>query len=370
MKKVLFCFLLILSCAVSIAQTSYKQNLLNGDVKMQEHLYDMALTYYQKAKAEASTPAEASAVEQRIRACERAMAPVEEEEPVVVSSKSKKLFSDQYLETGDIYDASIKNLTPSLNESDYPLSLYQIDVYRDKLVIVSHADSKTHEEVESLPAGTILPLVEETAEYRHYASGEDGESLVVFKKTRVNAFGRYRMIFREQDGQYFILFPMALVKKQMTTAPAKKAKEEAEPKKEEPAQAESAPILPITFTDHWILHFDEHGERIGDSRTAPIKARDAQWLMFRFRYTCPYSFKEAHRFDMKLVDPSGEPVVFDGKGAKTGYSASELLETIPGGGIFNIVVGSDTPGSFTKGEYRLSLYHGNNEYITVTFVLE
>ena len=262
MKKVLFCLLLILVCAVSLAQTSYKQNLLNGDIKMQEHFYEMALSYYQKAKEEASTPAEASTAEQRIRECERALNPAPEETVIVSSrsAKSKKLFTDQYLETGDIYDASIQDRTPSLDESDYPLSLYHIEVYRDMLVILRHADFRTSEEVEELPSGTVLPLVKETAEYRQYASGEDGESFFVFKKPHVNSFGKFRMIYRQLDDKLYILYPMALVKKQMAAPPAAKEKEETQPKKEE--KAEAAPILPITFTDHWILHFDEHGERI------------------------------------------------------------------------------------------------------------
>ena len=298
------------------------------------------------------------------------------------SSKSKKLlFSDQYLETGDIYDESIKGTKSSPDEEDYPLSLYHIEVYRDALVIISHADPSTSQEVDAVPAGTVLPLVEETNKYRRFASDKDGENFIVFKEIHGNAYGRYRIIYREQNGQYYVLYPMALVKKMMNpsqaekaSAAAKKEKTENKTEKARAAEKESQPdtvkVLPIHFTENWILNFDENGERIGDSRTAPIKAREAQWLMFRFRYTCPYSYKEILRFDFKLVDPSGNLTVFPGKGTRSGYSASETLDTIPGGGIFNITVGADTPGSFQKGRYKLSLYNDNVEYYTVFIELE
>lgn len=379
MKKALFSFFLVLVCSASFAQSLFNTHLLNGDIKMQESFYEMALSYYKMAKAAASTPAEAAQADQKIRACERAMMPVAEPAPAA-SSKRKLLFSDQYLETGDIYDEAKQDVKPSPDETDYPLSLYHLEVYRDALVILSHEDPETSREVESVPAGTVLPLVEETQKYRRYASDKEGENFVVFKEIRGNSYGRYRIIYREQNHQYYVLYPMALVKKRMNEgqsssavgAPAKAKKENTEQSRaaKEESRPDSVKVHPITFTDNWLLNMDENGERIGDSRTEPLKAREICWLMFRFRYSCPYSFNETIQFDFKLIDPLGNLVVFPGKGTKTGYTASQVLETIPGGGIFNIVLGADTPGAFQKGRYKLSLWNDNVEYYAVVIELE
>ena len=376
MKKALFSFLLLLVCATVFAQSSFNTDLLNGDVKMKELFYETALSYYKKARAEATTPAEAALAEQRIKECERAMMPVETT-PSPRSSRPRLLFSDQYLETGDIYDEKTQNVKSSPGEEEYPLSLYHIEVYREALVIIRHEDPMTSQEIESLPAGTVLPLVEETDKYRLFSSGKEGESFFVFKEIHGNSYGRYRIIYREQNHQYFVLYPMALVKKRMSESPSasnkESAKGSAKEKKSDPepkSQPDTVKVHPISFTDSWMLNFDENGERIGDSRTAPLNAREVRWLMFRFRYTCPYSFAENIRFDFKLIDPSGNLVDFPGKGTKTGYSASEVLKTIPGGGIFNLVLGSDTPGLYQKGRYKLSVWSDNVEYFAVTVELE
>ncbi len=382
MKKVLFSLLLFLVCAAAYAQSPFNTHLLNGDVKMKELFYEMALSYYKKAKSEATSPAEVAIAEQRIRDCERAMMPVEAS-PSSGSSKSKMLFSDQYLETGDIYDETKQDIKPSPDEEDYPLSLYHIEVYPEALVIVRHEDPTSSRIIEALPAGTVLPLVEETDNYRRYASGTEGENFIVLKEIQGNSYGQYRIIYREQNHQYYVLYPMALVKKSMNesqsssgkaSAKGKKSSKEQKTEKTPTETTDSHPdtvkVLSITFTDNWMLNFDEDGERIGDSRTAPLKAKEICWLMFRFRYTCPYSYKENIRFDFKLIDPSGNLVVFPGRGTKTGYTASELLETIPGGGIFNLVLGADKPGSFHKGQYKLSLWNGNVECFAVIIELE
>lgn len=364
MKNTIFCFLLSLVCSVCFAQSSFSLYLMNGDVKMKESFYDMALSYYRKALSEATTPEDVSTAEQRIRECKRAMTPPGETRS---TSKTKRIFTDQYLETGEIYDKLSDEGPSSSKEEDYPLSLYQIEVFRNSLIIVSHVDQEDLQELDDLPAGTVLPLVEETESYRRFSSGKEGEHFIVLKEVMSNSYGRYRIIFREQNNQFYILYPTALIKSMINTTGT--GESEARPT-EENASEVSGEVYPVRFTDAWVLNLDEEGERIGDSRTAPLRAKDIYRLMIRFRYSCPDSFKDKLRFDFKLLDPSGALVLFSGRGTKTGYSATEELETIPGGGIFNIVVKAGSPGSFRKGTYTLSLWCNNIEYYSVVIELE
>lgn len=371
MKKAIFCFLLLLIGFVSLAQTAYSNYLLNGDIKMKEHFYEMALSYYRKALSEASSPEEVTVAEQKIRDCNRMMASVKEHE-MITSSNTKLLFSDQYLETGDFVDEDTKEIRQISDEEDYPLSLYRIEVYRDALVIVSHEDEQTSTERKDIPAGTVLPLVEETSNYRRFSSGEDGENFIVFKKVRGNSYGQYRLIFREQDEQYYVLYPMAYVKKRMNIPLAEKSQSTEKGGKEKQGENQVEPIIthPITFTESWVLNLDGNGELIGDSRIVPLHAREVCWLMFRLRYSCPDSFKESLRFDFKLTDSSGNLILCSGQGAQAEYSSSKVLDSIPGGGIFNIALGEDKPGSFQKGKYTLSLWCDKVKYYSVVIVLE
>lgn len=369
MKKALICFLLSLAFAVSLAQTAFSNHLLNGDIKMKEHFYEMALLYYQKAISVATSPDEVAEAEHRIQQCRIAMTPVQSDE-VVASSNPGILFSDQYLETGDYIDQSTREIKQVSDETAYPLSLYKIEVRRDALVIISHEDQQTSQPREDVPAGTILPLVEETDNYRHFSSEKDGENFIVFKRVRGNSYGQYRFIYRELNGEYYVLYPMAYVKNRINNASEETSKNSRKEKADQEVnKADSVKVYPIVFTESWFLNLTGEGERIGDSRTAPLRARDVCWLMFRIRYSCPDSFMEPLRFDLKVMDSSGKLIVCSGQ-TTNGYSSSKVLETIPGGGIFNIAIGKDEPGSFHKGKYTLSLWCENVEYYSAVIELE
>ena len=315
MKKALICFLLSLAFAVSLAQTAFSNHLLNGDIKMKEHFYEMALLYYQKAISVATSPDEVAEAEHRIQQCRIAMTPVQSDE-VVASSNPGILFSDQYLETGDYIDQSTREIN------------------------------------------------------RHFSSEKDGENFIVFKRVRGNSYGQYRFIYRELNGEYYVLYPMAYVKNRINNASEETSKNSRKEKADQEVnKADSVKVYPIVFTESWFLNLTGEGERIGDSRTAPLRARDVCWLMFRIRYSCPDSFMEPLRFDLKVMDSSGKLIVCSGQ-TTNGYSSSKVLETIPGGGIFNIAIGKDEPGSFHKGKYTLSLWCENVEYYSAVIELE
>lgn len=333
---------------------------------MKEHFYEMALSYYNKALSTASTADEAAKAEQKIRECKRAMMPPEEDR-VVKSAKNKLLYSDQFLETGEIYDDISEQIVPYPDEDEYPLSVYRIEVYQNALLIISHEDEASSQEMDALPAGTLIPLEYETDTYRYYSSGNEGENFLIFKKNKGPVPGQNPNIFRVQDERYYVLFPSATVKQKMSKSQSRESEKAEKIESDPPQPVEKQPVV---FTDNWQLNLDKEGEQIGDSRKENLKAREVCWLLFRFRYTCPETFTESLCFDFKLLDPSGKLLIFPGEGTKTGYSSSSVLNAVAGGGIFNIGVGRDKPGYFEKGKYTLSLWCDNLEYYSVVIELD
>ena len=93
-------------------------------------------------------------------------------------------------------------------------------------------------------------------------------------------------------------------------------------------------------------------------------------MTLRMRYYCPENFENSVRFDIKVVDPSGNLVIVPGKGTTQGFTTYFVLETIPGGGIFTVAIGDDNPGFFVSGKYSIGLWNGGiNYYSTVIELL-
>ena len=337
---------------------------------MKEHFYDMALSYYNKAKSVATSGTELALAQQKIDECLRLLNPDSADSGSAPSnqktkSTSKILFTDQYLETGDRYSFE-KQETISTDE-DAEISLYKIEVHADCLVILSHEDTETEQELENVPAGLVIPLVSETKDVRRYASGKDGEQFIVYKKARNNQYGRYHVILRKEDSRYLKLYATAEFRQMMKDVQDKKSDQEnqkRESKKQQTRTEQQSPRLPIEFTEHWFLNLDADQNRLGDSRKGgnEMRANNICWLTLRARYTCPKGYERSIRVDIKVTSPSGKVLIIPREGASKGYSTYAVLDTISEGGIFNFAFGADDPGFFIPGRYIVELWIGGNLY--------
>ena len=364
-NKVCTCLLVFL-CSICLAQTPFNSYIMNGDVKMKEQFFEMALSYYNKAKAVASTGAESALAEEKIAECVRRMTPPEPKEEsdtegTLARPKSKILFTDQYLETGDRYSFEKKAVVYS--DEDAEISLYKLEVHPDCIVILSHEDQETAQELEQLPAGLIIPLRSETNEVRRYGSEKDEAQFIVNKKASKNDFGRYHVVLRKEGNHYLKLYSAAEFRQilqdrqEKPKVAAGQVGEKIEPKAERPVES-----FPVTFTESWFLNLDADGTRLGDSRRndTELKANDIRWLMLRARYNCPLGYNHSVRIDIKITKPDGKLLTIPGEGVFKGFSTYTVLETLSGGGIFNFAFGADNPGFFTPGRYSVDLWIGGS----------
>ena len=384
MKHFFISIVCALICAVSFAQSSFNTNIMNGDIKMREHFYEMALTYYKNARSVAANGEETAIADRKIADCVRVIDELKEAQQVK-ATKSKILFSDQYLESGDVYVGSIESYDRSaVKDSDEaaPLSLYIMDVYNDHIRILSHEDSDTATELEDIPAGSIIKLTKETSKYRRYTSEDGSEDFIIYKNYSSNEFGRYHIALRKDGDRYLRLYSWAeihqIMKESGMESGAKMIKEEGRSFEtdsmnnggaDSPKLA-SREILPISFVDSWALNLDSNNKRLGDTRSEPLVASDVRWLTLRLKYTCPDDYDNHVRFDIRVETPSCKVMKINGKGVSKGFSTYEILETIPGGGIFSIALGSDEPGTFESGRYVIGLWHDDVQYYSLVIVLQ
>lgn len=363
MRKILVCLVLCLTAAVCYAQSTFETNIFNGDVKMTEHFYDMALNYYHKALQAASTGEEKRIAEEKIATCRLAIDP-----PVEVTAPTAKapkvLYSDQFLETGDFlleYDEVMPG------EDDYCYSMFRLEIFRDHINIQEHIDEDGNDYL----TDCVLPFVEEDDSYRYYVSEEAEAIFVISKHMKTNSYGKYYEVYRLSGGKMLILYSTpqlkAIAKKNYSGKSAsfsslvEKIMNNHEEEPEETVQREREE-LPISFNEYWYLNLGADQVSLGDSRSENLEANGICWLTVRFRYSCPSNYKAAKRFDVKIFDPTGKLLVISGDDVKKGYSTSEVLEAIPGGGIFSVSFGSDTPGSFIKGKYIVELWYDGLQY--------
>ena len=366
MRKFIIAILVSLLYLTAAAQSTFDNNILQGDVKMKEQLYEMALNYYKKAEASATTAKETILVRQKISACTAAIdaskpKPEKKQQPsrqTASSTSSNILFSDQYLETGDLID-SLGNLVES--DADAVMSLYTFDVYRDRLVVRNHSNWETSDEMTAIPSGSVLKLAEETSEYRRYSSAVTDDSFVIFKAVQSNESGKFRTAFHiSGDARYILL----------SSAEVKDCLEESDDEPLNESGTESPASLPIKFTEHWCLNVDEDNVRLGDTRSEPIRARDACFLVLRVKYSCPDDYVQTVAFDVRITDPDGNIIKLEDTEAKKGYTMVETLETNPGGGIFNVIFGSTQPGDFEKGKYTYEIGNGGQLYYKAVIILQ
>ena len=356
MKRIIIFNILLSICIASAAQSSFKYYLMSGDVKMEEHFYEMALDYYCKARECASTNEQAELAKLREDACKKAIA--REKESSVKKTTNRRLLSDQYLETGDLYSIETGEIIPSETEDEF--YLYYIEVYQDYMIVARHINEDNQEEYQTTRK---LPRVDENADLIRYASGEEGEDFIVIKKKISNNYGKFQNILRIENDHAFILYASPLVKELFSSE--KQEENNAAPKPSEPS------VLPITFSESWVLNLDGDGIRLGDSRSNDVLyAKDICWLTARFRYKCPSNYDSIIRFDVKLISPDGHLITIDGRGRKKDYSTTAVLETIPGGGILSISIGNDLPGFFKKGKYVLSIWYNDIQYTSMIVDLQ
>ena len=321
MKKLVTTLVFALFCTLCIAQSQFKSYLINGDVKMREQFYEMAISYYNKAKAVAKTGDEIALAEKRIAECYGILNP-KEDETETAKHKSKILFTDQYLESGDLYSISKKEVIPT--EEGAEMTFYKLEVHHDCLIVVSHTDEEAETQIDVIPSGTVIPLVSENSEYRRYSSGKAGEEFIVYKKVLKNEFGNYHIVLRKESDNYLKLYSTAELRQLINDIQDKPN----EPKSQEKTQIvteKQVKIIPITFTEGWYLNLDEDGFRLADSRSEQIWAKDVRWLTIRLRYTCPDNYENPARFDVKIIDPQGKVMSIPGKGVEKGYSTYEML---------------------------------------------
>lgn len=364
MHKILTTIALSLLCTIAIAQNTFSNYILNGDVKMAEEMYSMALQYYYKARSIA-TAKELPVVEARIRKCNEAIEVKNNPQKGATkasASSAKLLFSDQYLEPGDII-ARDGTLVPS--ESDSDMSFITIEVYTNRIVVLNHVDYDTEEELSDLPKGTVLTLEKETKEYRQYVSQDRKERFMISKEISSNRFGRYRQARHLVGDTCYVLFSSSELKQILEDSDKETDSPEEETDSPEEVQRASCPVV---FTKSWVLNMDENGERFGDDRSEPILAKDVLYLVFRMRYDCPEDLEEDIVFDMKVYEPDGTLIVLGEEGKiKKGYSSQESLTTLPGGGIMNFSFGSNEKGNFSKGKYTVEVwYNGERCYSAST----
>lgn len=363
MKKIVTTLVFVLFCTLCLAQSQFKSYLINGDVKMKEQFYEMAISYYNKAKSVATTEEELALAEKRIAECYNLLNPKEEEQETL-KPKSKILFTDQYLESGDLYSMSKKEVIPSEEGSE--MTLYKLEVHPDCLVVVSHTDDESEMPIDFIPSGTVIPLAAENSEYRRFSSDKAGEEFIVYKKVLKNEFGNYHVVLRKESGNYLKLYSTAELRQLINEIQNPPSESVSKDKTQTQTQTDKpVKILPITFTEGWYLNLDEDGFRLADSRSEQIWAKDVRWLTIRLRYTCPDNYDNPARFDVKIIDPKGKLMGIPGKGVEKGFSTYEMLETIPAGGIFNIAIGSDNPGSFISGKYIISIWYDNVQYYSL-----
>ena len=381
MRRLLITMIFALLCALCLAQSPFNTNIMNGDIKMKERFYEMAMTYYKKARSLASNGEEITVADRKIAECKRIIDEINAAN-AAKNVKSRLLFSEQYLDSGDIYSGSIDSYNNGAivhSDEDAPLSLFVVEVYDDHIRILSHEDDSS-KELGDIPAGTEIKLIKETSKYRLFASDEAGEEFLVYKRAHNNEFGRFHVALRKVGKNYIRLYSLAEVRKVMQASESDSFKSEDDKNRENSEQDKGATstsvesentskeILPISFLDYWALNLDSNNIRLGDSRSEPLKADDVRWLTLRIRYSCPENYDNPIRFDVRVETPSGQVMKINGKGVAKGYSTYEVLETIPGGGIFSFAIGSDEPGTFKRGKYVIGIWHDDIQYYS--FIVE
>ena len=350
MKRLISIVVLFIAFFTCFAQQY--SNELKGDVKMKEGMYEAALTYYMKARQEATSVEDATKLNEKIAECQRIVRRNAYNDEI---SSSSKITAGRYEESG------MESLFPSseLKAPSEPVqaSVYDLVVYEGRMLIIGHEDKKTEEALDFIPAGLDLPLYEESELYYSYRAKEDEDiCFIVFKDKVNNAYGEYHIILRKDGDRYLKLDSVPEIKEKQKKANLQKKKVEA-PK-----------YLPIKFTEHWFLNLDANNQKLGDSRQLEeISAAKVCWLVLRFRYTCPEDYNEIISFDIKIIGPNKK--VMPVSEGKKGYSTSERMQAVPGGGIFSIAFGDDAPGRLKKGNYIIEIWHKNAKYYTAEITL-
>ena len=356
MKHLLSTLALLLTLSTCLAFAQQLPDEMKGDVKMEEGMYEMALSYYNKAKNAATSSAQFASIEKKIAACQEKIKETEaaqQEEQII---NTEKLVSGRYEESGSEYLFQTNEVRPHIGQ--YQKSTYDLVVYKERLMILGHVDKKTGTEMDFIPAGTDLLQREDCALYYSYKSQDDSICFIVFKAVHKNAYGEYRVILRKEGERYLKLDSMPEVKLKAQQAIAQRKRAEAEAKAKAEAEA-----LPVIISDHWMLNIDADGKKLGDSRKGYVLyASELRWLALRLQYICPDDFEKILSFDIKIFGPNGKLMNISGSKPKKGYSTVESIKTVPGGGIFTVAIGGDKPGALKKGVYKFEIWHDGARY--------
>lgn len=385
MKRFLITTLSVLICSLCFAQSLFSSYVLNGDVKMREKFYEMALSFYNRALESAANDSERSLAEQKIAECNRILNPPKEKTPKTSSAVSRALFSDQYLETGDVYSFE-KDEVIYADDDDSTLSLYMLEVRSDCVIILSHSDGETDQQLDYLPAGTVIPLKTETSILRRYASDVDGEEFIVYKKASKNEYGQFYVVLRKEKNRYYRLYSsvefrtiMKSLNEANSTDIENKSGDEINDENgannaetsfsESFTDTTSEKPLPIHFSDFWAFNVDGNGTQTGDSRYSALNSADVQRLCVCIRYSCPEGYNESVRFDVKAVDPDGVVMDCNRSGSAPGYSSFEMLETDSGGGVFNVYIEPYDAAGFIPGKYFIGIWNDGVHYYSAVIEL-
>ncbi len=391
MKRILVCLTLTFCFGLCFSQSSFNSAIINGDVKMTERFYDMALSYYMVALEQSTTSEEALLAQNKITECKNKIEEIiRKNSSDAVLKEAKVWFNDRYVETGEYKVGGSPDIY--MIEGDYSLVLFNLAVYDKCLVILS--TSKTGSEVDNTHEWdeAVIPFYQETKKYMRYRS-EDGKlDFVIYKKADKNQYGTYHEAYRIEDDKYFLLSPTARIRAikeeetrrfesesssrdnsgQKAYADEQKQSEpnltEPEAKSEEKVQTK-IPRVAVSFTDNWFLNVDAFGRSIGDSRKDELMASEIVWLLLRLRYISEEQYERPIRFDIKVNDPKGNLIVLS-ENTISGYSAYRVVDIKKDGGIINIAFGKDVPGFFKPGRYTVSLWHNDEAYYYATIELK
>ena len=377
-KLIVFLFFFILG-TTCLAQKDFNSYILNGDVKMKEGFYEMAMNLYQKAKEAANNLDEIGVVNDRMNRCNEAMNPQVE---ILAKAMERCLYRDQFLETGEV----LSDDGFSAAQDGFPLTVYTIEIYNSYIVLVRHSDLETELDIRDIPSGTMLPVVEEDDEYKCYSSGKYGECFVISKKSHQTTFGLDKEVYHVVGDKWYLLYSSARLRDSISSqskpeeiddiapaqvpAPAPTAETPGAGVSSSPASHSEVEIIPVSFTESWALNVDSDGNRLGDSRSESLDAASLRWLLLRVRYSCPDDDAEDISYDIRIIDPSGKILIFSGSSVKDGFSMSQTLTTIPGGAILNIAFGQDEPGSFVCGKYIVEIWYKGTKCYSATIRLE
>ena len=204
MKRILVCLTLTFCFGLCFSQSSFNSAIINGDVKMTERFYDMALSYYMVALEQSTTSEEALLAQNKITECKNKIEEIiRKNSSDAVLKEAKVWFNDRYVETGEYKVGGSPDIY--MIEGDYSLVLFNLAVYDKCLVILS--TSKTGSEVDNTHEWdeAVIPFYQETKKYMRYRS-EDGKlDFVIYKKADKNQYGTYHEAYRIEDDKYFLL---------------------------------------------------------------------------------------------------------------------------------------------------------------------